>query len=177
MIKEFLRAGLLQFGVFGVHQAPFKLNLSLLASYPHILRQIAQETAPLIQGVDRLVCEASAVPMGVAVSLEVNIPLVYSLGTDQAGVYDLIGAYDVGHPTALILHVWEQKTHQKLIEKAKHVGLEVQQVISLFDLGNQPMGTTFSAIFNLLQVINDLEMQGNIPPGQAEAIRGWLKHR
>ena len=176
MIDNFLKAGLLQFGVFGKQETPFKLNFQLLPSYPHILQEIAQKTLPVVQGMDRLLCEASAVPLGVAISLASNIPLVYSLGTDQAGVYDLIGAYDVGHPAALILHQWDDAKHPALIEKAARVGLEIKHIVTLFDFG-QPADYEITPIFNFETVIRDLAARGVIPQMQADTVIAWNQKR
>lgn len=99
-VDDMLRAGLVQFGLFGPDGAPVKLNCELLPAYPDILAQVAASAAEIATQPlpDRLVCTAQAVPLGVALSLRTGVPLVYSRGSDGPGVEDLVGAYDVGHP-------------------------------------------------------------------------------
>lgn len=162
-----LHDGLVQFGTFD--GAPYLLNTGLLPSYPAALASLAERAAPLIERsapVDRLVCTADAWPIGMALSLRSNLPLVYSLGTDAAGVHDLIGAYDMGHPACLLVNVWDgDAALAGLIDKARRVGLMIGAVVALFGWAERPLdGAAVHVLVDLPQMARVLADAGEIPP-------------
>ena len=178
LIDSFVEAGLLQFGRFGANGIPFELNLQLLPAYPGILRNIAEQAHTLFEEVrfDRLVCAFDSTPFGVALSLQSDIPLVYSRGSDLSGVYDLVGAYDVGHPALLLVNVWEDNSdvHQ-LVGKARHVGLEIDTVLTIVDYGiKSPNGLSVWSLLYLAEAVVRLVDAGRLPPGQGRAVLDWL---
>src|SRR4051794_36965583 len=100
----------------------------MLVSYPDILDQAALEAQSIVStlNVTRLLCTPDAIPFGVAVSLRTGIPLVYSRGAGEAPVFDLIGAYDIDHPTLLLTNsVGWNEFPAALVKGAHRVGLEV----------------------------------------------------
>ncbi|TVR23341.1 MAG: hypothetical protein EA396_03675 [Anaerolineaceae bacterium] len=162
-----LHDGLVQFGTF--NGAPYLLNTGLLPSYPAALALLAERAAPLIgqaAPVDRLVCTASAWPIGMALSLRLRLPLVYSLGTDAAGVHDLIGAYDMGHPACLLVNLWDgDAAIRELIDKARRVGLMIDSVVALFGWAERPLdGVAVHVLVDLPQMARALADGGEIPP-------------
>lgn len=175
---KLLEAGLLQFGRFdGI---PFRLSLDLLPSYPDILQLVVQAGAPLVRGnsVDHLVCTVDSVPLGIALSISTDTPLVYSRGTEKPAVYDLVGAYDVGHPALLVCNVWSGDGYTlHLIEKAKKVGLEINTVLTLLDIRDEVVeGLNIHSLLRLGDVIETLQATGQLPQGQANAVLEWLQH-
>jgi len=102
-------------------------------------------------------------------SLQTRIPLVYSRGRGEGPVQDWVGAYDVGHPAALLCNVlpdWETfiKWHSQLMS----VGLELVQVLAVVDVHRLSLNLPTHALFRLedwLRVPHD-----TLPPGAAEAI-------
>lgn len=169
MIHDLLDTGLIQFGLFGVDERPMQLNFHLLPSYPDILAQLADRAAATIaeSEYDHLVCDRDSLPFGVAVNQRTNIPLVYSLGTDKPGVYDLVGAYDVGHPALLLANTWYEGL-SALIEKAGRVGLEIVATRVIASNGDIP------SLIDLPQMVETLRRDGFLPSGQADAVQQWL---
>ena len=118
-----LETGLLQFGRFITDDGPrpYQLQLDLLPSYPDVLAHITELAAPWVGDVNHLLSSAEALPFGVSLSLRTHIPLVYARGTDALTVYELAGAYDIGHP-ALLLGNTLAPSLITLAEKARVVG-------------------------------------------------------
>lgn len=132
----FLETGLLQFGWFEPGGMPFRLNLDLLPAYPDVLSEIAVAAKPHTNNMNRLVSVPEAMPFGVALSLETNIPLVYSRGGIEAPAHDLVGAYDIGHPALFLINVLNDRHDiQKLILNARNVGLQIHHLLAIVDLG------------------------------------------
>ncbi len=168
-------AGLLQFGWFDAG-APFKLHLDMLPAYPDVLKAVATTAKPFAQDMSRLVCLADALPLGVALSLETNIPLVYSRGSESEAVHDLVGAYDIGHPALLVLNQLTQNDSQSITDLAlgaHRVGLDIRQTVAIIAVDTQP-DANHSALLNLADVVETLTQAGRVPAGQAQAVKSWL---
>ena len=115
----------------------YLLRLDLLAAYPRLLDSCA---SAIVSGMDyrrysRLLCPLDALPLGTAVALHTGLPLVYSRGTQEAPVADLVGAYDIGHKTLLVLNdsAWDDPT-STLLRRARSVGLDVCDAVALVDV-------------------------------------------
>ena len=176
-----LDAGLLQFGRFaGVNGwEPYQLNLQWLPSYPAILRQMADESQPLIGQVDHLLSTASALPLGLALSLCHGLPLVYSRGNGDAPVFDLVGAYDIGHPALLVVERSRDLVGiEPLVERARSVGLEIQNALVIVDEGALPLyNLNVSALVYLPALIDPLVARGRLPEGHGAVLRDWFNSR
>ncbi len=141
MIAELLvRHGLVQFGRFATPdgtQSPVRFELNLLLSYPSVATQIARAIAQRIdvERVERLLCPADAAPLGALVAVETGIPLVYSRGVGEPAVVDLVGAYDVGHPTVLLVNLTSVHLDD-LVQRASRFGLTVTQTIGILGAEN-----------------------------------------
>lgn len=181
LVDRFLGAGLLEFGLFGKAEIPFRLNLHLLPSYPKLLKHLADSAQGYLTGlvVDRLICPASSLPFGVTVSQQTGIPLVYSRGSDQPGVFDLVGAYDVGHPALLLTNIRDGgKEVPSLIGRACKVGLEVHSALAIVDYGQKaPSGLNVVALLSFADALEYLAQSGKLPQGQARAAHDWLGQR
>jgi orotate phosphoribosyltransferase len=101
------RAGLIQFGRFFQPDGaawPVALPLRWLPSYPALLRDVAAALEPLLDGIeaDRILTTADATPIGVALSLRTDRPLVYPYGEVRAytAAFAIEGAYDVASDAA-----------------------------------------------------------------------------
>ncbi len=177
LVELLLDAGLIQFGHFraGDRFQPVLVNLHLLAAYPDLLRRVAQALAPLTAGCDRLLCPPDSIPLGTAVSLETGIALVYSQGQGGPPVHDLVGAYDVGHPTALIANTPGGARLPKLLRGAKGVGLDVKRVGCVLTAEHTPLDLEVRALLRLEDIAQALAAAGRLPRPQAEAIRVWLR--
>jgi uridine monophosphate synthetase len=82
--------GAVRFGEFVLHSgrtSPIYLDLRLLASYPEALRGAATAYQPILAGLtfDLLAATPLAgLPIGTAVSLATNVPLIYPRGSAKS---------------------------------------------------------------------------------------------
>jgi hypothetical protein len=138
----------------------YLLRLDLLGSYPHVLDACSNA---IVSGFEyrsysRLLCPLDVVPLGTAVALRTGLPLVYSRGTREAPAVDLVGAYDIGHKTLLLLNdnTWDEAA-RTLIPRARNVGLDVSDAVALVDVGGWSAGAdlacqTMMGIEDLLEI-------------------------
>jgi len=169
--------GILQFGRFaeGDDFAPFRLNFAFLPSYPDLLQLLADRAEKLLAGlhVDRLVCTGDSLPFGLAVGLRTNLPVIYS--HSRGTTYDLVGAYDIGHPAVLLVNTVEADYTSQLLRAAQRVGLEIHTVIAIADVRNpQIQEIPIHNIISLEETITQLQQRGRLPKGQAEQVIDWI---
>jgi hypothetical protein len=168
-------AGLLQYGRFitetGVR--PYQHHLDMLASYPELLRRCAQELAPVVTGVERLLCAADCVPLATALALETGIPLVIGRGRGDDGARDFVGAYDIGHPAALVAHAVDESP-VALVRHAAHFGLNVRAVVAVLDAGPAALYGPVHSLLNLLALTGELVAEKRLPAGMGRAVEDWL---
>lgn len=169
-------AGLLQFGRFAASGGtrPFQHHFGMLASYPVLLQQVAQGIAARLKGVDRLLCGADCIPLGVAVSLETRLPLVIGRGGGAGGASDLVGAYDIGHPAGLIAHQ-PGDVSAMLVQHAGRFGLDVREVATILDGASEPLSTASFALLSLPAVVGLLKDEARIPEPLATVVLDWLQ--
>ena len=141
--------GAIQFGDFALasgKRSPIYIDLRLLASHPAILRQVASAYAELVQHIidehdlpARLQLAAipyAALPIGTAVALEMDLPLIYPRrevkehGTARA----IEGQFHAGDE-AIVLDDLITTGGSKLaaIEPLEAAGLEIRHVVVLID--------------------------------------------
>lgn len=176
LLQSLVEAGLLQFGRFTRDDsiAPVQFHLEMLASYPDVLNAAAEGLSQNLPPVERLLCIPDALPLGVAIALKTGVPLVYSRGGDQEPVHDLVGAYDIGHPAVLVANVGGNAISTHLLASARRVGLNVQSMAAVIDLGvGSEMPLT--ALLHLPQVVDALVERGVLPQGQAMAVKAWIE--
>jgi hypothetical protein len=172
LTEAFLEAGLIQFGRFDSH--PFKLNLELLPSYPDLLVRVAAALQPHIGSVERLLATFDAVSLGAVLATQAAIPLVYSRGTQQPAVQDLVGAYDVGHPTALITLVWwDDPQIGAFTERARRVGLDVRTVVTVIDCTRR--STAVHSLLRLEGLVAQLVVEGRLRSNFGQSIIQHLR--
>jgi hypothetical protein len=171
-------AGLLQFGRFVVHDAtqPFQHHLSMLASYPDLLRMTAAALAPRVQGVDRLLCAEECVPLATALSLESGVPLVIGRGRGHDGARDFAGAFDIGHPAALVVHALDE-VQVHLVQHARLFGLDIQRIVGVLDYGAPSPDWPSSAALDLGLAVWQLVAENELPAGLGRAVECWLAER
>jgi len=177
LIDDLMQAGLIQFGSFG--GVPFKFYLELLPSYPKLLDKVTDQLMKQhdLADYERLLAAYYATPIGLLISQKSGVPLVYSRGTTQSAVDDLVGAYDTGHPTLLIDLVWagDGETND-LVVKSGRVGLKIENVLTLFTVTNyEQTALKVTALFDLHEVVDDLVEQKRLPPGQAAVVKRWIE--
>jgi hypothetical protein len=126
---------------------------------------------------DHILCTLDVVPFGVGLSLETNIPLVYSRGLQGSPVHALVGAYDIGHPAVLITNVLGSfKLLSQIIADARRVGLEAQIILAIVDLGiaSIPPDTRVVSLARLSDLVTELAQSDQLPPDQGRAVLRWI---
>lgn len=174
-------AGLLQFGVFE-NDAPVRFHFDLLPSYPDVLEQLADVVdiaIPDAGPIERLLCLPDSLPFALAVCMRGRKPLVYSRGQGGETVHELAGAYDVGHPTLLVVNMWMDTEEQNnLIKRAGQVGLDVHGILAVLD---SPSSSTapypLQAVVNFVDLLRELVATNRLPHRQAEAVIKWLHEK
>lgn len=168
LIDLLMDAGLIQYGYFVENgtACPYRLNLELLPAYPRVLAQIVDQIANSVSGVDRLLCDEASLPLGTGVSFVRGIPLVYRRASQ------LIGAYDVGHATALIVNVLDNRQNiAQLKQDAYRVGLHVISVYAVIAV--RPLLEGEQPLLHLEQVTQSLVSQSRLSQGQGSAVLQW----
>jgi orotate phosphoribosyltransferase len=177
IIQTLARIGVIQFGQFetapGVF-APLAIRFGLLPSYPATLRALAAEIAPLVRidGLTHLLAMPAAVPLGVAVSLATNLPLVYPSSDDPPTVE---GAYDFDVPTVLLTDVLTDGAAERdLAARVRSLGLDVKAVVAVLDLGKQPDRVVALPLLIWRRVAN-VAPELTATPSMRAAVLDWLK--
>src|SRR5262249_6496185 len=109
--------------------APVAINLGYVPSYPAILKALTNEIAPLVKidGLTHLLPMPSAVPLGTAVSLQLDMPLVYP-GAGEV----MEGAYDANVPTVLLTNLLtDGAAEMAMVKRVKGTGLIVQAIVAV----------------------------------------------
>jgi hypothetical protein len=149
----------------------------MLPSYPDILAQVIENAAPVVGAVDHLVSASSAMPLGVGLSLKTGLPLVYSRGINDAPAFDLVGAYDIGHPALLLANdLSDEVGLLKLLTSARLVGLEIERLLVIADDGTPgPYSIPVISLLHLPTAVEKLVEGGQLPVGHGEAVESWLR--
>lgn len=176
--KQLLDTGLLQFGLFeeGGIKMPYRLRLEMLSAYPELLQNIVYHGIQSLMGVqrfDRLVAHSDVIPLASAISLSTSASLVYSRGRGELPVFDLVGAYDVGHPTCLIVNTITDDI-QAFLSNADKVGLDIHTILELVSVGNSIEGIDCRAIFTMQALIHELGQLNAIPDTMARTVLAIL---
>ena len=182
-------AGLIQFGRFAQPDGgvwPVAVHLDWLPSYPDVLRQAARALAPLMDGlgVDRVLAGPGALPVGVALSFETGVPLVYTVSEmrSSADAFAIEGAYYFGHPTGLLSNLLLNAAQaESLTALAGRVGLEVRAMLAVLDLGLgarealEAGGWIVRSSLTLGRALPVLEAAGTLPPAMRARVQTWIK--
>lgn len=176
LLDQLIETGLMQFGHFVRNGStePVRFQLEMLASYPVLLADAAEMLSALLPPVDRLLSTAGAIALGTALALKSGIPLVYRRGGEDEPAFDLVGAYDIGHPAVLVTNVAGEVSQTQFLATARRVDLNVQSVACLIDLGIESDLPVVS-LFRMREVLAGLLERGVLPHGQVRAVEDWLE--
>lgn len=171
--QSLLETGLLQFGYFVEAERilPYSLRLEMLSAYPQLMQQILYLAVQALPAghYDRLVAHSDAIPFGTGLALQTGIPLVYSRGRGESAAYDLVGAYDVGHPALLVVNsIQPEMSH--LVKQCSSVGLEIAAVLQLVSFGNNLDGLESYSVTSMKALLYELRLNEAIPEKQAEMV-------
>ena len=164
--------GAVRFGEFVLHSgrtSSIYLDLRLLASYPVALRQAAKAYRRLLDGLafDLLAATPLAgLPIGTAVSLEMDVPLIYPRGSAKSyGTGKLVeGRWEEGQ-TAVVIDdlITSGDSLLQGIESLEAAGLHVRDAVVLIDREEggretlQARGYRLHSAMTLSQLLSILE--------------------
>lgn len=181
--------GAVQFGEFRLRSgetSPVYLDLRLLTAEPATLRLVAQamaaRAAPLT--FDRLAAIPMAgLPIGVALSLEMGVPLLYPRPREKDyGISRYIeGSYQPGD-TVLVIDDVITRAHSKLeaLGLLEAVRLKISDLLVVIDRemgGTEALaerGYRVHHVLTLQEVLDTLLALGRIPHEQHAFISAWL---
>jgi len=181
--------GAVRFGDFTLHSgrpSPIYLDLRLLVSFPDALRQVASAYRPLLEPLTFDLIAAtplSGLPIATAVSLDLNIPLIYPRGSAKAyGTGRVVeGKWSPGQTVVLLDDVIT--SGDSLIQAAsqlEEVGLLVKETTVLIDRqqgGSETLasrGYTLHASLTISRLLTILEDQGLISSRQKAEVQQAL---
>jgi uridine monophosphate synthetase len=189
--------GAIKFGDFTLasgKRSPIYIDLRLLASYPYALRQVAQAYADLIRQVlasgngERDVRLAAipyaALPIGTAVALELDLPLIYprkelkSHGTAR----QIEGEFQPGDRVIVLDDlITTGGSKREAIEPLQAAGLAVRDVVVLIDReqgGRQELeaaGYRLHSVLRLSAMLDMLVDTGRISADQRASTLAFLQ--
>ncbi len=189
LAKDLVDSGCVKFGSFKLKSgliSPIYLDLRLLVSHPAALRRAARLYARLLAGLsfDRLAgLPYAALPIGTAVALEMNRPLIYprreakEYGTQAA----IEGAYQPGETIAIVDDLATTGgTKLEAVEKLTAAGLNVRDIVVLVDRESGARETLTRAGFQLhavatiRQLLPHWRQLGVISAEQEQAVMTFL---
>ncbi|MCE7946230.1 MAG: hypothetical protein DYG88_02250 [Chloroflexi bacterium CFX4] len=184
LIAHLAHIGVVQFGQFATPKGsfvPFRLDWRLLPSYPPLLAALTAELLPLAKqaSMSHLLPMPAALPLGTALSLQAEMPLVFVAPDDPEHVE---GAYDYNVPTLLLTdNLTDGAAESALIRRVRRHGLHVEAVLAVLDwqIGALlPEGVTLCA-WQPLEAFITASAAVNGTPAIHAAAQAWIaeQHR
>lgn len=181
--------GAVQLGRFTLHSgriSPIYIDLRLLVSFPQALKAVAGVYRPVLEKLSFDVLAAypyAGLPIGTAIALDMNIPLVYPRKTaKQYGTGKQVeGIWQAGQQAVIIEDlITSGDSIFQAASALKAVGLQVSQAVVLIDReqgGRQILaeqGYQVHPIMTLSQLLAVLEKHGRITAKQRSQVLAEL---
>ena len=167
-------------------QSPFYIDLRRLASFPHVLRRVADVINSMIVDLE-FDCIAAipyaALPIGTAVALTTNTSLIYPRREvkDYGTGAEIEGVFEAGN-TAIVLDdlVTSGESKFETIDLLQKAGLLVRDVVVLIDReqGAEKIlashGYRLHAAFTIRELLDEWKSTGSIELEQYSAVMSYL---
>ena len=189
LIEALFDIGCVRFGDFVLHsgkRSPIYIDLRRLASYPRVLDQTARVYTRLLRSLQFQRIAAipyAALPIGTAVSLALEVPLIYprkevkQYGTRRA----IEGEFATGEQVVLLDDlITDGASKLDVIESLRKEGLTIEDVVVLIDReggGEQQLqsaGCHLHAAFTLRDMMRHLARSGRISSAQVSDVEAYL---
>ncbi len=181
--------GAVQFGDFTLasgKQSPFYIDLRLLVSRPTVLAMAAKAYATILAGIehDRIAgVPYAALPIGTAVSLEADVPLVYP--RKEAKAYgmgkQIEGAWDPGDRIVVIEDlITSGGSIVKSVEAMREAGMVIEDAIVLIDREQGGVenlaaaGIRVHSVFKLDQILDVLVAHGRLSEEKRAEVLAFI---
>ncbi|MFN8445734.1 MAG: orotidine-5'-phosphate decarboxylase [Caldilineaceae bacterium] len=181
--------GAVKFGTFTLAsgiQSPVYVDLRLLVSKPSLLAQAAKEYARLLAAIpcDRIAgVPYAALPIGTAVSIEADKPLIYMRKEVKAHGLgkEIEGEWQAGERVVIIEDlITSGGSTLQTAEKLRSVGLIVKDVIVLIDREQggaanlQAEGIMVHSVFKFSQLLENLHQAGLLEQAKLDEVKSFL---
>lgn len=181
--------GAISLGQFKLHSgktSPIYIDLRLLASFPHALRQAAAAYRTLLEGLQfdiLTTAPLAGLPIGTAIALDMNIPLIYPRQSAKSyGSGKLVeGKWEVGQTAVIVDDVTTSgDSVLQAISAIEQVGLHVRDAVLLIDREQEgaknirAAGYNFHAVISLSQILSHLVAAQRITAEQQQSVLSQL---
>ncbi len=190
LIEELFDLGAVKFGNFTLAsgmQSPIYIDLRLLVSRPQLLAQAAKAYGRVLEEVpcDRIAgVPYAALPIGTAVALATNIPMIYP--RKEAKAYglgkDIEGAWNPGERVAIIEDLFTSGgSTVKTAERLRAAGLVVEDAIVLIDREQgardnlAAAGVRAHSVFTLSEILETLVTSGRLTPEKQQEVLTFIR--
>lgn len=177
--------GAVKLGNFRLHSgrlSPIYIDLRLLVSFPHAMRQVAAAYRHLLDGISFDLLAAypyAALPIGVAISLQMDRPLIYPRKEAKAhGTGRQVeGRWEAGQ-TAVVVEdlITSGDSILQAVAALKDEGLRVRDAVVLIDREQggrenlEEQGYRLHAVMTLDRLLSILEDRGRITTRQRTEV-------
>ncbi|MFZ6026409.1 MAG: orotidine-5'-phosphate decarboxylase [Chloroflexota bacterium] len=190
LADQLLDAGCVKFGEFTLKSglvSPIYLDLRQLVTFPQLLARVAAAYVPVLCSLqfDRIAAlPYAALPIGTAVSLQGNWPLIYPRKETKAygTKADIEGSYHAGETVAVVDDLATTGGSKfEAIEKLTGAGLRVKDIVVLIDRESgageslAQAGYQLHTVFKFTQLLDHWERTQRVATEQIAAARAFIR--